>query len=92
MRYKVRITRIVGDISVTYEVETEDKSFIESFIAKDREKDKVEVESKVELEELIKELQKRETSTYKPIEWELCPFGEIWGVKNSYTPDYKGVE
>lgn len=56
MIYKVKITRIVGDVSVTYEIETEDKSFVESFIAKDREEPQVEVESKSKLEDLIKEL------------------------------------
>lgn len=77
MIYKVKITRLIGDISITYEIETEDKSFVESFIAKDREEDKVEVESKVELEEIIKELRKRENPIYKPTEWKPGSFGGI---------------
>ena len=31
MIYKVKITRTIGDVSVTYELETEDKSFVEFF-------------------------------------------------------------
>lgn len=72
MIYKVKITRIVGDVSVTYEIETEDKSFVESFIAKDREEPEVEIESKSKLEDLIKELKTKDSSDWKP--W---PFGGI---------------
>ncbi|QQV91913.1 hypothetical protein vBKpMFBKp34_246 [Klebsiella phage vB_KpM_FBKp34] len=72
MIYKVKITRIVGDVSVTYEIETEDKSFAESFIAKDKEESQTESESKSKLEDLVKELKTKDSSDWKP--W---PFGGI---------------
>lgn len=65
MIYKVKITRTNSNVSIIYEIETEDKSFIESFIAKDRE-DQIEVQSKSKLEDLIKELKNKDSSESKP--------------------------
>lgn len=66
MIYKVKITRIVGDVSVTYEIETEDKSFAESFIAKNKEENQIEVESKSKLEDLIKDLKTKDFPKRRP--------------------------
>ena len=66
MIYKVKITRTVGDVSVTYEIETEDRSFVESFIAKDKEEDENEVQSIPKLEDLIKKWKNKDPSEWKP--------------------------
>lgn len=66
MIYKVKITRTVGDVSVTYEIETEDRSFVESFIAKDKQEDEKEVQCIPKLEDLIKDLKNKDSSEWKP--------------------------
>ncbi|HBT0444823.1 TPA: hypothetical protein MA058_003479 [Klebsiella pneumoniae] len=85
MIYKVKITRIVGDVSVTYEIETEDKSFAESFIAKDKEESQTESESKSKLEDLVKELTTKDSSDWKP-----RPFGGIEYWLNQPTSAING--
>lgn len=86
MRYKVKITKLVGEISEILELETDDKDLVREIFNLDFKKEQEnKVPTKITIDESSKDVWKRKQATFKGYPSEVYTLGTIGVVEDPYS-------
>ena len=86
MRYKVKVTKSVGEISEILDLETDDKDLVREIFSLDLKKEQEnKVPNKATIDIAIKELGKREQGTFRGYPSEIYTLGTLGVVEDPYA-------
>ncbi|MBS3974737.1 MAG: hypothetical protein KGZ89_07730 [Actinobacteria bacterium] len=86
MRYKVKVTKLVGEISEILELETDDKDLVREIFSLELKKEQDDkVPTKITIDGVSKDVWKRKQATFKGYPSEVFTLGTLGVVEDSYA-------